>query len=740
MIVLRIHRTIESAIAAIDRSVSGSGPSVSLDEPEAEVMETLMAERAQFAEPKYPEYVRNIPATIDRNRIQRSEDIIVGKDGVLYQDGYINELFGFSPRYTNVTDESLRDRVDRLRFIQDQLRSRDIAFTVLITPSKAAQYVEYIPDWYLTEHTTPEGYVRPYSRFLRMLQDAGVEYVDSATVFKENGLTNSFPVEGIHWTELSSLPVAQELVNSYTSQTGDQTRQLRITGFTTASRPQSREHDLREILDMRRGVESISVDSGSYYPQVEQVDPSLPPIDSVWMLGGSFLREIENWYTTQQLAENTRVQLNDSEQYPKMAMDTLLCDVSHIIFEVKEQFVFNIGGPALDFGEADFQPVPDTMYNALTRLYVSLGGDDPDLLRGPFRLPVKREIRDNPEPENYFPEYDRQNIPAPPSPPSWEDSTRRIVAGKDGVLFESATINEYHGLTPKYRRVTDAALRKKAEQLAAIEQALREQNIAFALLITPSKASQYAENIPQWYLDQFTLPRNYVRPYTRFLPMLEELNVTHIDSASLLKSLRITNTFSHTGSSWNLIASLEASKALIKLIEEQKGVSRRHLRTIGMEKTAEPISFSVDGQVYDRDQDLLERLYPEGSAKRTTAADPWYYKPEVEVTNMVGKAIEGIRFQGGVFTDEVRYWLVEHEIAVESAAFLYNTWNEDWDTLFRTDNGRNVDFIIIEVNEQDIFNIGGSQPGVGRYDAKEPAADEYNFIDALYQYLTGGEE
>ena len=66
-----------------------------------------------------------------------TDQVIIGRNGWLFENSYINEFFGFSDRYQQVTDEQLRQRAEMLRDIQDELHNRGIAFTVLITPSKA---------------------------------------------------------------------------------------------------------------------------------------------------------------------------------------------------------------------------------------------------------------------------------------------------------------------------------------------------------------------------------------------------------------------------------------------------------------------------------------------------------------------------------------------------------------------------------------------------------------------------
>ena len=329
------------------------------------------------ATPFFPEYERNIPKAENQSPYQGTDTIIVGKDGVLYENIYINEAFGLSPRYTDVTDAQLEARANQLLFIQEALAARGIAFSMVITPNKAAHYPEYVPAWYLEKYSVPEGYVRPYTRFLSMLEETGVNHVDSATVFASRGLAASFPMTGTHWSPLSSLVVTQELISDYTRQTGILAPNFQVTGVekiagTYPSSELEEDQDIFRLLYESRPSEQAHAILDPYYfrPIYEIVNAKAAPIQGIYFQGGSFTGQISSL-----LEENTIASGINWEWYNSWESDdweSLLNSVSYVVFELNEQFVFNMGGNVPAVGVLDLMPLETETYNVYDSLYTYL--------------------------------------------------------------------------------------------------------------------------------------------------------------------------------------------------------------------------------------------------------------------------------------------------------------------------------------------------------------------------------
>lgn len=320
------------------------------------VIGQLAEAKKSYASPVFPEYAVTVPPAAEQSPFRGTDDDIVGKDGVLLPTVYINEVLGFSPRYTSITDDQITKKVQQLAYIQQQLKDRNIAFTVVITPNKAAYYADYIPDWYLDQHTMPKDYVRPYTRFLAKLNSEGVNHVDTGTVFAQNGLSNSFPMTGVHWNAISSVPVAQAVMEEGARQLGVDTRGIQTTGIKAVegridNEEFGLEQDLFESIYANRSaeIEKAIIDPYYYFPETETVNSEAKPLDGVWIQGGSFRYDIEkhlmnSGYEETLISSNYNDMEFERDGKPITNWEDLLSSVSYVVFEVNEQFVYNMGG------------------------------------------------------------------------------------------------------------------------------------------------------------------------------------------------------------------------------------------------------------------------------------------------------------------------------------------------------------------------------------------------------------
>lgn len=126
---------------------------------------------------------------------------VLGRRMMVYEDGYITAYDGNDP----FPDRQLLKLARGLRRVQDGLTQRGIAFVLLIAPSKASVYPEYLPSGLVR----PDG-LRPrtaYERMLPMLRSEGVHVVDGhAILMEQKSLAPHavFPPGGVHWNRYAA--------------------------------------------------------------------------------------------------------------------------------------------------------------------------------------------------------------------------------------------------------------------------------------------------------------------------------------------------------------------------------------------------------------------------------------------------------------------------------------------------------------------------------------------------------
>ena len=343
---------------------------------------TQTARTGEGVEPGIPEYA--LP--FDGRGLREPEgykgtaQVVIGKNGYLYENGYINEYFGYSRKYSDVTDESLTQRAASLKTVQDALALRDIAFCVVITPSKASSLPMFIPDWYTAKYSPAEGYARPYERFLAFLDKAGVFYVDSASLYSSLGLTNTFPKTGIHWNKLAAFETLDAVLAEYESQTGEETRRLAAHSVISGDEPPGFGNSERDIFGIvyagKAGeMENAETDDAYYWHDAYVKNPDAPSIFRVTLQGGSFIYDLEYYLSAYRLADIvTNIRYNDGGS-GSYNWERELAMTSYVLLELNEQFVYGMGGNAPAWGQADFRAASGG-YNVIDALHDYLLGKD----------------------------------------------------------------------------------------------------------------------------------------------------------------------------------------------------------------------------------------------------------------------------------------------------------------------------------------------------------------------------
>jgi hypothetical protein len=306
-----------------------------------------------------------------------NDQVIIGRQGWLFENGYINEYFGFAEKYINVTDGELLGMVSMLKSIQEFLSERNIAFCVVITPSKASALPQYIPAWYTARFAEPTDYIRPYVRFARYLGEYGVYHIDSAALYEELNLTEIFPKTGTHWTKTAALETCRAMVAEYQRQTEGQSRQFYYDEIIRGQDPPgfgNGEKDIFGIVYAGKRSELENAVTDEFYCWPDVYTDTRSPIPHITVQGGSFTADIAYYFAEYGIAsEVNRIHYNNGGNID-IVWPMEIERTGFIILEVNEQFVYNVGGNAPAFGLRDFRGA-NRGNNIIAALYEHLKED-----------------------------------------------------------------------------------------------------------------------------------------------------------------------------------------------------------------------------------------------------------------------------------------------------------------------------------------------------------------------------
>ncbi len=134
--------------------------------------------------------------------------VIRGKDNYFYETNYIKAYLGTD----FIGTDSIVQRAERIRVLQDSLQKKDKTLLICIAPGKGSFYPEYIPDSYLPDKKDLSNYKVYRSAF----DSLKINYIDFNGWFmnmKKDSKYVLYPKYGIHWSHYGMLLATDSLVS-----------------------------------------------------------------------------------------------------------------------------------------------------------------------------------------------------------------------------------------------------------------------------------------------------------------------------------------------------------------------------------------------------------------------------------------------------------------------------------------------------------------------------------------------
>jgi hypothetical protein len=195
---------------------------------------------------------REIPTTAN------PQQIFLGKDNWLYEKDYIDNYLGLDAAPQGQLQQFAAD----LRSLQDELRRRGITMLLVISPSKAAHYPEYLPDWIvhqrdmLRRHDTDRK--SNYEVLRPALEQQEVNCVDAVQRFREERDKQRqarreyrlFTRGGTHWSHYGAGLVVAEMLKRLKELSGRDLLQLRCEAVSVDCRTTGTDNDLGDVLNL----------------------------------------------------------------------------------------------------------------------------------------------------------------------------------------------------------------------------------------------------------------------------------------------------------------------------------------------------------------------------------------------------------------------------------------------------------------------------------------------------------
>lgn len=137
-----------------------------------------------------------------------AEGVIIGKENYLYEKAYIDAYNG----KLFMGDKALNDTISKLKILQDTLKTLGKELLIVMAPSKARLYPEFIPDELIKEKSKWNNYDYLSEQFKK----AGIQYIDFNVIFQQKKKSSQellFPQLGVHWSRIEAVYAADTIVN-----------------------------------------------------------------------------------------------------------------------------------------------------------------------------------------------------------------------------------------------------------------------------------------------------------------------------------------------------------------------------------------------------------------------------------------------------------------------------------------------------------------------------------------------
>ena len=176
-----------------------------------------------------------------------NQTIIIGKQSQLYEVEYIKN---YCKLIHPMPQDHAEAQVKDLAEIQDRLGQHGIAFVLLISPSKATIYPEYIPDIFCR---SPKSTSRDYENFVPLLDQYKINYVDGHAITLAAKTREQAPVfsqGGIHWNHFGAYHTVERLLEMIAALTDRSIGRLSLHRLEIDHTPRGTDKDLAELLNL----------------------------------------------------------------------------------------------------------------------------------------------------------------------------------------------------------------------------------------------------------------------------------------------------------------------------------------------------------------------------------------------------------------------------------------------------------------------------------------------------------
>lgn len=237
-------------------------------------------------------------------KVAKANGVVIGKEDYLYEENYIKAYYGTD----FIGQEKIREQTDKLKKIQDILKSLNKDIFVILAPGKASFLPEFIPDNSVHNKTTTN-----YQVYIDEFQKNNINYLDFNKWFIQMKSTTKYPLYakcGIHWSKYGEFLAGDSIVNYIGKLRNINMPELILDSVIVKNINEYGDYDVGEGMNLLFNIETYPMGYPVFHFQPDRnvIQPKVLFVaDSYYwgMFNAGFSKDIFNngqfWYYNQQI-------------------------------------------------------------------------------------------------------------------------------------------------------------------------------------------------------------------------------------------------------------------------------------------------------------------------------------------------------------------------------------------------------------------------------------------------------
>lgn len=237
----------------------------------------------------------------------RANGVIVGKDNYLFEEEYINAYLGRN----FIGRDSIVDKVQKLKMIQDTLKTMNIDLFVVLAAGKGTFYSEFIPKRYFSEKKSTTN----YEVYLEEIKKNRVNHIDFNHWFLEMKDTSSYPLFpkcGIHWSNYGDLLAADSIVKYIQTIRRIIMPEIRINNIELPDSVRDPDDDIERGMNLLFNIPDLKM----AYPSFTIIKDSNTVETKVLTIADSYYWNMFNWGISKKVFNHGQFWYYSKQIYP----------------------------------------------------------------------------------------------------------------------------------------------------------------------------------------------------------------------------------------------------------------------------------------------------------------------------------------------------------------------------------------------------------------------------------------